>query len=242
MVKILGVVVGGVLCFVMLFIVTSCEDSTGPVTVSGYEVTLSAHPDSIPNSGAVSTIHAIVTDLATQSQAGGLELEFASNIGIVTGIGTSSATDPTGISPPYVYFACQDSYGVAIISVTVKEDGHPEATGETEVFVYQEGLELTFYADPDTINNTGQTALVFSIIRDNVTGNQVGGLDLEFGAIIGSITPTGVSSATDPTGVQPPLIFYSGLGVEGTAMLRIRVYDQQELILTDTTEVVVCGP
>jgi hypothetical protein len=227
----------GVLCLVLM----SCHEDSNPVAEGGYEVAVSAHPDSIPNSGAVSTIHVIITDKITGYRVGGMGLHFYSDIGVITGTATSSAIEPTG-TIPNVYFACQDTQGTATITVTVYDDGDYITTETTEVVVYQAGYELTFYADPDTIANTGETALIYAIVRDNVSGAQIGGLELHFGATIGTITPSGITSATDPTGVQPPLIFFSGEGVQGSSLLICRVYADEEEILSDTTRVFVYQP
>ena len=117
----------------------SCDKSTNPVPIPVYELTVSAHPDSIPNTGSVSTIHAIVIDMLDSTQQGGYSLEFSATEGNMTGIAVSSATDPTGIVPPYVYFSCQscpDTLTEVIVTGTAYMDGSYIDEDTTRIVVY----------------------------------------------------------------------------------------------------------
>jgi len=122
-----------------LAVLVSCEKTTNPLPITGYWLTISAHPDSIPNTGSVSSIHAIVRDLVDSSQVGGLHLEFSASAGYVTGIGTSSADDSTGLIPPYVYYSCQscpDTITVVTIRGSAFDNGDFVDSNSTHVTVF----------------------------------------------------------------------------------------------------------
>jgi hypothetical protein len=134
------VLVMGVIIYSLAALI-SCERNENPPGVSGYFLTLSAVPDSIPNSGAVSSIHAIVRDLADSTQMGGLHLEFSASMGNITGDAFSSASDSTGIDPNYhyVYFSCQtcpDTFTVVNIQASAFENGDFMDMDTTHVVVY----------------------------------------------------------------------------------------------------------
>ena len=74
--RFISVLVVGFIGLVMCLNLMSCEDSSNPSPNYGYYLLLSAHPDSIPNSGTVSSIHAIVGYEADSSQVGGMSIEF----------------------------------------------------------------------------------------------------------------------------------------------------------------------
>jgi len=121
----------------------SCEDTTNPVPVTSYFLTVSAHPDSLPKSGPGSTaiIHAFVRDDADSVQAGGLHLEFSASIGNITGDAISSATDSTGIDPDYhyVYFSCQscpDTTTIVTIHGSAFDNGDFVDSDSTHVTVF----------------------------------------------------------------------------------------------------------
>jgi hypothetical protein len=114
----------------------SC-DSSNPSPEYGYYLLLSAHPDSIPNTGTASSIHAIVGSEADSSQVGGMSIEFDASFGNITAIGTSSATDPTGLVSPYVYYSCNDSQGTATITANMFRDGGFILQEETEIVIYE---------------------------------------------------------------------------------------------------------
>jgi len=110
----------GAVCLVVSYLTISCDESN-PSPEIGYQIFLSATPDSIPNTGAVSIITARVLDVVDSSQVGGFYLEFHANIGEITGTAISSSTEPTGTFPT-VYFdcnACQDSITVVVIEGAV---------------------------------------------------------------------------------------------------------------------------
>jgi hypothetical protein len=121
----------------------SCERSQNPAPISGYFLTLSAVPDSIPRSGSGSTsiIHALVRTLADSTQTGGLHLEFSASRGNITSDAVSSASDTTGIDPNYhyVYFSCQtcpDTIAVVKIQASAFENGDFVDMDTTSVVVY----------------------------------------------------------------------------------------------------------
>jgi hypothetical protein len=114
------VVLLGAVCLLVSYLLISCDNSN-PAPEIGYRIFLSANPDSIPNTGAVSTITARVLDVVDSTQVGGFILEFHASGGDITGTAVSSATEPTGTYPT-VYFdcnACQDSVTVILISGAV---------------------------------------------------------------------------------------------------------------------------
>ena len=134
-------IVGVIAYFISVMV--ACDRSENPLPISGYFLTLSAHPDSIPKSGSgsTSTIYAIVRDLADSSQTGGLHLEFTASMGNITGDAISSASDPTGIDPNYhyVYFSCQscpDTMTSVNIEASVFENGELMDMDTTHVVVY----------------------------------------------------------------------------------------------------------
>jgi hypothetical protein len=114
----------------------SCDNSN-PSPEYGYYLLLSAHPDSIPNTGTASSIHAIVGYEADSSQVGGMSIEFEASFGNITAIGTSSESDPTGLTSPYVYYSCNDSQGTATITANMFQDGAFVLQEETEIVVYE---------------------------------------------------------------------------------------------------------
>ncbi len=135
--RFISVLVVGFIGLAMCLNLMSCADSSNPSPNYGYYLLLSAHPDSIPNSGTVSSIHAIVGYEADSSQVGGMSIEFDASFGNITAIGTSSATDPTGLVHPYVYYSCNDSQGTATITASMFRDGEFVLEEQAEVVVYE---------------------------------------------------------------------------------------------------------
>ena len=130
-----GLVVG-LLFLVICCNLISCDDSSNPTPSYGYYLLLSAHPDSIPNTGAVSQIHAIVGYEADSSQVGGMYLGFEASFGDITAFAYSSATDPTGLASN-VYFESTDSTGTAVITTNMFQDGEFVLQEQTEVEVFE---------------------------------------------------------------------------------------------------------
>lgn len=130
-----GLVVG-LLLFVICCNMMSCDDSSNPSPVYGYYLSLSAHPDSIPNTGTVSSIHAIVGYEADSSQVGGMYIGFEASFGDITAYAYSSETEPTGLASN-VYFESTDSTGTAVITANMFQDGEFILQEETEIVVYE---------------------------------------------------------------------------------------------------------
>ena len=128
----------GMVCLMVFYLLVSCDNSN-PAPEIGYRIFISAAPDSIPNTGAVSIITARVLDVVDSSQVAGLNLEFHTTIGDITGQAISSATDPTGTFPTVYYDcnACQDSITVVVIDGAVYDStGRFIDNDTTRVVVY----------------------------------------------------------------------------------------------------------
>jgi len=128
----------GLICLLFICLLISCDDSN-PAPEIGYRLFLSAEPDSIPNTGATSTISAFVRDLVDSSLVDGFRIDFSATIGDITGRVYSSSTEPSGTFPT-VYFdcnACQDSVTVVVIDGAVYDStGTFLDSDTTRVVVY----------------------------------------------------------------------------------------------------------
>jgi hypothetical protein len=117
----------------------SCDKGTNPAPEIGYRLFLSASPDSIPNTGAATTVTAIVRDLVDSSQVGGFRITFDATIGDITGEAISSSFEPTGTFPTVYYDcnACQDTVMVVVIrGILWDSTGVQEDDDTTRVVVY----------------------------------------------------------------------------------------------------------
>lgn len=234
--------------------VTAATGSTEAVEVEvdigspGASVALLVTPTTIPQSGGVIQLQALVRD--NQSQPVALaQVNFLSPLGRLGSGGLVVATDASGIARDSLTISSADvaAFSASTFEITVQVGGAEGAIVEdtAEINIGTPGASIALLVNPTSVPESGGLIQIQALVRDNLS-RVLPGAQVNFLAPVGRLTSGGLVVFTDATGTARDSLSISAADVqsfpESSFEIVAQVNGSEGAVVEDRIEIQIGRP